>query len=126
MTLSHWRSRRKPTGGLYRHQRKKKLHDLGKDASNTKMGALKRKILRVRGANQKSRLFSCDVVNLFDPKTKKCSLEKIKTVVDNPANRHFVRRNIITKSSIILTEKGKAKVTSRPGQDGMINAILIE
>ena len=46
-------------------------------------------------------------------------------VVENPANRHFVRRNIMTKGTVIETEKGKARITSRPGQDGTINAVLI-
>ncbi|MEK6949175.1 MAG: 30S ribosomal protein S8e, partial [Nanoarchaeota archaeon] len=49
----------------------------------------------------------------------------IKTISGNPANRHFVRRNIMTKGAIIETEKGKARITSRPGQDGAVNAVLI-
>lgn len=125
MAISHARSRRKPTGGMYRHQRKKKLHDLGRDASLTKLDNLKKRILRVKGDNLKFRLFAANTINLFDPKTKKYSVEKIKTVSENPANRHFVRRNIITKGCIVVTEKGKARVTSRPGQDGMVNGILV-
>jgi small subunit ribosomal protein S8e len=34
--------------------------------------------------------------------------------------------NVITKGAIIETEKGLAKVVSRPGQDGVVNAVLIE
>jgi small subunit ribosomal protein S8e len=67
-----------------------------------------------------------DKVNLFDPATKKHSIESIKTVTDNPADRHFVRRNIITKGSVIETSKGKARVTNRPGQEGMVTAVLIK
>jgi len=70
-------------------------------------------------------LLSTDTANLFDPKTKKYEQIKIKEVVENPANRHFVRRNIMTKGTVIETEKGKAKITSRPGQDGNVNAVLI-
>ena len=66
-----------------------------------------------------------EVANLLDQKTKKYSKVKIKSVVESPSNRHYVRRNIITKGTVIDTEKGKAKVTSRPGQDGTINAVLI-
>ena len=47
-------------------------------------------------------------------------------VIDNPASKDFIRRKIITKGAIIKTEIGDAKVTSRPGQDGVINAVLIE
>ena len=50
---------------------------------------------------------------------------KIEIVTANPANRHYVRRNIMTKGTIIKTDKGDARVTSRPGQDGVINAVLI-
>ena len=43
----------------------------------------------------------------------------------NSANPNYVRRNIITKGAIVETPEGNAKVTSRPGQDGVINGILI-
>ena len=49
----------------------------------------------------------------------------LKTVLENPANRHYVRRNIITKGTIVDTEKGKAIITSKPGQEGCINAKLL-
>jgi small subunit ribosomal protein S8e len=32
----------------------------------------------------------------------------------------------VTKGAIIQTEIGKARVTSRPGQSGAINAVLID
>jgi small subunit ribosomal protein S8e len=67
-----------------------------------------------------------DKVNLFDPGVRKYTIETIKTVTENPANRHYVRRNIITKGSVIETSKGKARVTNRPGQEGMITAVLIK
>jgi small subunit ribosomal protein S8e len=77
------------------------------------------------GANRKLRLLSADIANLFDPKTKSFKQVKIKTITDNPANRHFIRRNIMTKGAVVETELGKARITSRPGQDGVINAVLI-
>ena len=36
-----------------------------------------------------------------------------------------MRRNIINKGAIIDTGLGKAKVTSRPGQTGIVSAILL-
>ena len=75
--------------------------------------------------HQKVRLWGADVANLYDPKTNKYEQIKIKTISGNPANRHFIRRNIMTKGAIIETEKGKARITSRPGQDGVVNAVLI-
>ena len=64
-------------------------------------------------------------MNVVDPKTKSSKKVKIKTITENPANRNFVRRNIITKGAVIETELGKAKITGRPGQDAAINAVLL-
>ncbi|MDD1752395.1 MAG: 30S ribosomal protein S8e, partial [Methanotrichaceae archaeon] len=50
---------------------------------------------------------------------------KIETVIDNKANLHFRRRSIITKGAIIKTDLGEAMVTNRPGQHGVINAVLL-
>ncbi len=77
------------------------------------------------GGNFKKNLFSADAANLYDPKARKYVQAKIKTITENPANRNFVRRNIITKGCVIETDLGKAKVTSRPGQHGIVNAVLI-
>jgi small subunit ribosomal protein S8e len=46
-------------------------------------------------------------------------------VKSNPANPFFARRNITTKGAVVETEIGDAVVTSRPGQDGLVNAKLI-
>jgi len=46
--------------------------------------------------------------------------------LSTPSNREYAKRNIITKGAIIQTSEGKARVTSRPGQDGVVNAVLIE
>ena len=62
----------------------------------------------------------------MDRRTKKTVKSKILSVLENPANPNYVRRNIITKGAIIDTDIGTARVTSRPGQHGMINAILIK
>ena len=53
-------------------------------------------------------------------------LSKILKVVENRANPNYVRQNIITKGSVVETEKGNAKVTSRPGQHGIVNAVMLE
>lgn len=125
MAISQQKVRRKPTGARYKDAFKKKYSDLGRDPTFTKLEPLRKKKIRVRGNNFKIRLWSTDVANVLDQKTKKHQVVKIKTVVGNPANRHFIRRNIITKGAILETELGKARVTSRPGQDGIVNAVLI-
>jgi len=62
----------------------------------------------------------------LNPKTGKYVKARITAVVETPANREYARRGIIVKGSIIQTEVGKAKVVSRPSQDGIVNAVLIE
>ena len=125
MAISQIRPRRKQTGALYKNYRKKRQNELGREPSFTKLGKKRIQTIRIRSNKRKLRLLSADTVNLYEPKSKSFRQAKIKTITDNPANRHFIRRNIITKGSVIDTEFGKAKITSRPGQDGVINAILI-
>ena len=117
MAISQTKSRRKQTGALYKAYRKKRKHELGRLPALTKLEKKRAANIRIRGGNRKVSLLSIDAANLLDPKTKKHEQVKIKTIVENPANRHFVRRNIITKGCIVETEKGKAKITSRPGQE---------
>ncbi len=50
---------------------------------------------------------------------------EILRVIKNPANVDYDRRGVITKGAIIETPLGTARVTSRPGQDGNVNAILV-
>lgn len=125
MAISQRKSLRKPTGGRYKDYRKKKKHELGRLPSLTKLGEKKLKRVRTMGGDFKQRLLQADTANVFDSKGKKHFKLKIESIIDNPANKHFVRRNIITKGAIIKTEKGNAKVLSRPGQDGIVNAVLI-
>ena len=125
MAKSRERSKRKFTGGLYRAYRKKRKSMLAGIPTLTKLDKRKLKKVRIRGGNEKVRTLRDDIANVYDPKQKRCLKLKIKKVLENPANRHFVRRNIITKGTIIDTEKGKAIVTSRVGQEGVINAKLL-
>lgn len=126
MAISQFRSKRKTSGGSYRAIRKSRLREQGSLPIHTKIGKTKTKNVRVRGKNYKTKVLVGEFANVYDPTTKKNYKVKIETIVDNPANRHFIRRNIITKSAIIKTEKGNARITSRPGQHGIINAVLIE
>ncbi len=125
MTLTRNFKKRKVSGGRYIKSRKKKVRDTAGRPTLTLLGQVKRKLTRSRSSNIKARLLLTDLANVYNPKTKKYQKSKIKMVLENPANRHFVRRNIITRGTIIDTELGKARVTSRPGQEGSINAILI-
>ena len=126
MVIVQSKSRRKPSGARYKAKIiKKRQHLIGRNPAMTKVAAVKVQKIRTRGSGQKLRLLNCDKVNLYDPKSKKFSIETIKSVVESPADKNFVRRNIMTKGTIIATSKGNAKITNRPGQDGIISAILI-
>jgi len=46
-------------------------------------------------------------------------------VVRNPVNVDYDRRRIITKGAIIGTSLGEAVITSRPGHNGVVNAVLV-
>ena len=126
MTMWHDRSSRKLTGGKLGRFRKKKKYERGLDFLGVKTGGRKLRSVEARGGNIKLRLLSESMANVADPNTGKIKRVKITGVIENKANPHFARRNIITKGAIIKTETGNAKVTSRPSQDGIVNALLLE
>lgn len=117
---------RKLTGGKYHANRKKKKFESSSQTRIVKLGKEKKKEVRGMGVNHKVVLISTDVCNLFNPKTKKSEIVKIKNVAETPSNRFLARQNILMKSAIIDTEKGKARITNRPSQEGNVQAILIE
>ncbi len=80
---------------------------------------------RIRGNNQKTALKSIDFVNLAtgEAKVKKT---KIIKVLENATNNDYKRRGIITKGAILETAEGKCRVVSKPGQNGIVNAILLK
>lgn len=118
---------RKITGGHKGKHRDKRKYELGSPPTETKVS--NEQIIekdRVMGGNYKVRVRYAAFANVYDPQTKTAKKVKILSVLETPANREYARRGIIVKGAIIQTELGKAKVTSRPGQDGTVNAILIK
>ena len=91
----------------------------------TTIGEPKMKDVRIKGNNKKTRALTANVVYVVDQKTNKTTKTDITSVVENQANIHYIRRNIINKGAIIDKKLGKAKITSRPGQSGDINAVLL-
>jgi len=80
---------------------------------------------RVRGNNQKTALKTIDFVNLAIGESKVKKVKIIK-VLDNATNNDYKRRGIITKGAILETQEGKCRVISKPGQIGIVNAILLK
>jgi len=118
-------SLKKPTGGRKRRYAKKRKHEYGRESSETKVAPRRLTFIRTRGGAEKQRLLQDNAVNLYDPKTRTSQKAKLEAVLENKANLHFARRNIVTKGAIIETSAGKARVTSRPGQEGSINAVKV-
>lgn len=125
MALWQGNSRRSNTGRRMRYARGKRKFEIGREKHHTTIGSTSVKKVRTRGRNQKIRAKTINVAYVTDQKTQKTTKTEIKSVVDNPANIHYIRRNIITKGAVIETPLGKARVTSRPGQTGIVNAVLI-
>ncbi|HWR26019.1 MAG TPA: 30S ribosomal protein S8e [Methanosarcina sp.] len=119
-------SRRKVTGGKVIAARGKRKFEMGRESAETRISEIKRKNVPTMGGNRKVRLLQCNIANVTNPRDGKTVSTSIETVIDNTANKHYVRRNILTKGSVIRTSIGTARVTSRPGQNGVVNAVLIE
>jgi len=125
MAISQKRSKRRPTGGNYKRIKGKNHHECGNSPVHTRIAEIKVKTVRTRGGSRKDILLKTETINLLDTKKKKAVKAVIKNVVDNPANRNFIRANILTKGTVVETDKGKARITNRPGQEGTVNGILI-
>ncbi|HDD26456.1 MAG TPA: 30S ribosomal protein S8e [Acidilobales archaeon] len=118
---------RKKTGGRKRRHRKPRKYELGEFPTEAKLGERERRVVvRVYGSNIKVRAKEVRYANVYDPETNETKKVRILKIVKTPANPDFARRGIIIKGAIIETELGLAEVTSRPGQDGVINAILLK
>ena len=80
---------------------------------------------RTRGGSQKTSLRFAESANVRDNSSGKTQKVKISRVLENPANRDYERRGVITRGALIDTDLGTARVTSRPAQDGVVNAVLL-
>jgi small subunit ribosomal protein S8e len=125
MAIFQGRSVRKPSGGRNVRDRGKKKSELGRIPAETRIGDKKLRKIRTRGGNEKLRLANENKINVINLSSNKSETLEILNVIENEANPNYVRRNVITKGAIVETSSGKVKVTSRPGQDGLINGVLI-
>ena len=124
MAITQGKSTRSPSGARNVANRGKRKSELGRDPAETRLDDKRLRKIRTRGGNEKLRLATGNKINVTDANGKTQVLD-ILGVVENSANPNYVRRNIITKGAIVETPEGNAKVTSRPGQDGVINGVLI-
>ena len=118
------RSKRKRTGGRHKRSSNKKRYQLGREPTETTVGEPRFRVIDSRGTDEKVRALSANVAQVStDGETVEADIEG---VTENPSNVNYVRRNIITKGAVIATSEGEARVTSRPGQTGQVNAVLVD
>ena len=115
----------KTTGGRRHPLRIRRKYETDRYPNEPVNGAQVTVTRRIRGNNRKTALKSIDFVNLAtgEAKVKKT---KILKVLENSTNNDYKRRGIITKGAILETQEGKCKVVSKPGQNGIVNAILLK
>jgi len=118
--------KRKLTGGRRVPSRGRRGYEKDGYSVETVLGAKKLRIRRVRGGSTKVSAVLMDTANVVDPATRASKKVKISKVVSNSANRDYERRGVMTKGAVIETEAGRARVTSRPSQDGVVNAVLLQ
>ena len=124
MVIEHSKRKgRKLTGGRYKKVGKKKK-DFGDNPTLPNIATKRVKVVRGRGATSKRRLLAAEMINVVVK--GKAKAVKMTNVVENLANRHYVRRNALTKGAVVETELGKVQITSRPAQDGCMNGVLVE
>ncbi|HOI12527.1 MAG TPA: 30S ribosomal protein S8e [Methanoculleus sp.] len=119
------RSVRKPSGGRYHASQGKKRSEIGRAPAETHIGEERRRIVRTYGGNQKVRALRVDYATVANPATGETKKAKIETVEANSADPNYVRRKLLTKGAIIKTDMGRARIVSRPSQDGVVNAVLL-
>lgn len=116
--------KQKKTGGKKRAYRTKRLFDQGRHPVESTLDTQERKKVTGRSRTPKTKIVHTDQVNVSNPNTGLTERLEILEVISNPAKADYNRRRVITKGAIIRTERGLAKIVSRPGQDGALNAIV--
>ena len=118
--------KRKKTGGKKHVFRGKRAFEMGSDPAQTIVGEKRVSVKRGRGGKMKYAALAVNIANVTDPATGKSQKTEIRSVVKNPANVDYQRRGVITKGAVLETPLGQAVVTSRPGQHGVVNAVLLQ
>ena len=116
---------RKITGGIRHPLKTRQKFETDRYPNEALIGDQETSTRKTRGNNRKTALKTVSHVNLVLDNAK-IKRSKIIKVLENATNNDYQRRGVITKGAILETENGKCKVVSRPGQDGIINAILVK
>lgn len=126
MALWQGKSRRKSTGGRLVFSRGKRKFEISREKLFTKIGPQTLKQYRSMGGSKKVGVLTAEFANVMNKGTNTVTKSKIINVYANPSDPNYVQRNFINKGAKIETEIGNAVVTSRPGQCGTIDAVLLD
>jgi small subunit ribosomal protein S8e len=116
---------RKFTGGRKVAMRGRRKFEIDRYPNEAVAGPNQIVVRRARGNNNKVAFKTAEFANIIDQENKKVTKSKILRVTKNPANRDYERRGVISKGALIEVENGTARVVSRPGQDGVVNAVMV-
>ncbi len=119
-------SGRKYTGGRKIAARSRRKYEIDRYPNEAIVGNNMKVARRVRGNNSKTALKTVEFANISNIEDQKTTKSKILRVIKNTANKDYERRGVITKGTLIETEMGLARVVSRPGQVGIINAVQLK
>ncbi len=119
-------TKRKVSGGRRKALRSRRKYETDGYPNEPVLGKHQIVVKRVRGNNLKSVVRTVEFVNVVDPTSGKVTKMRLMQVAHNYSNKDYQRRGVVTKGAIIETEAGTARVLSRPGQDGTVNAILVK
>ncbi|MBU1197241.1 30S ribosomal protein S8e [Candidatus Micrarchaeota archaeon] len=121
-------TKRKGTGGKRRLSSDKRLANYGgfftKPEFDKELEGDHRVHRKGKGGTYKTRLRSGKYANVIS-KDGKIQKAEITNVLESPDNRHFARENMLTKGTLIETALGKARITNRPSQHGIVHAKLV-
>jgi len=98
-----WHKRR-ATGGKRPQPRKKRKFELGRPASNTRIGPQRIHTVRTRGGNKKYRALRLDGGNFSWASEGIARKTRIIDVVYNASNNELVRTKTLTKSTIVQVD----------------------
>ncbi|MEM4281788.1 MAG: 30S ribosomal protein S8e [Candidatus Caldarchaeum sp.] len=116
--------KRAKTGAKAHPSRGKRKKERGGEIHLTSVGEQETVVRKALGGNVKTAIVATTHANVaVGPVVKRL---EILRVVSNPSNRDYDRRKVITKGALIETAEGLARVTSSPGQDGTVNAVIVK
>lgn len=98
------RHKRSHTGARRAHYRKKRAFELGRQASNTRIGPKRVHSTRVRGGNIKYRALRLETGNFSWGSETITAKTRILGVVYNASNNELVRTNTLVKGAVIQVD----------------------